>query len=85
VLLTVSVLSKSVNLDFSPGSQKAAAVEQGKLRNTGNLTLYGAVNCTAEGVFAISCTTYKVCIETALGSLLEAKARLRVTELHYRY
>jgi hypothetical protein len=67
------VVSKSANLDLTPDSQTAVAVEQKKLTNTGNLIVSRAVTCTAEGVSAINCTSYKVCIHVGGGVYMGAE------------
>ena len=61
VLVTTCVLSNSANFDLSPESGIDVAVEQAKLRDITHLTLSRAVDCSIEGVFAINCTSYKVC------------------------
>lgn len=72
VLLATCVLSKSVKLDLIPGNQTALSVEQEKLINTGNLILSRAVDCKAQGVSAISCIKYKVCIDIGGGIYMGA-------------
>jgi hypothetical protein len=62
VLLTTFVLSNSANFDLNPESEIDVAVEKAKLRNTEQLSLTTTVDCTATGVFAINCTSYKVCV-----------------------
>jgi hypothetical protein len=61
-LLTAFVLSVSVNLDLTPEGQIDAAIEKAILRNKGKLTLSKAVSCKVEGIFAINCTSYKLCV-----------------------
>jgi len=60
--LTTCVLSDSANFDLSPESEIDVAVEKEKLRNTGQLSLTTTGDCTAAGIFAINCTSYKVCV-----------------------
>jgi hypothetical protein len=71
--LTTFVLSNSANLDLSPESQIVLAIEQVKLSYMGEFIVSTAVDCTAEGVFVINCTSYKVCIATP-GGFIGAEA-----------
>lgn len=73
VLLTTFVLSNSANWNLSPESQIDVSVEQAKLINTEKLTLTRAVYCTADGVFAINCTGYRLCIEVREGIYIGAE------------
>lgn len=60
--MTTFVLSNSANLDLSPESQIRILLEEAKLRDIGHITLSSAVSCTAEGIFLVNCTSFKVCI-----------------------
>jgi hypothetical protein len=71
--LTTFVLSNSADLDLSPESQIVLAVEQAKLSYMGELTLSRYVNCVAAGVFAINCTSYRVCLDVGGGIYIEAE------------
>ena len=73
VLLTTCVLSNSADFDLSPESEIDVAVEQAKLRDITHLTLSRAVDCTIEGVFAINCTSYKVCMDAGGGKYIGAE------------
>jgi hypothetical protein len=61
--LTTFVLSNSAKLDLGPEFQTAFEVEEETLRIVGGLILSRAVTCTSQGVSAINCTSYKVCIK----------------------
>ena len=67
------MLSKSADLDLRPENQTAVAVEQAKLINRGKLILSRAVNCTAEGVFVINCTSYRLCVYVGSGNYIGAE------------
>ena len=73
VLLTTFVLSNTANWDLSPESQIDVAVEQANLRNKGKLSLTRDDTCTATGVLAINCTSYRLCVDVGSGNYLGAE------------
>jgi hypothetical protein len=72
--LTKCVLSKSANFELIPENQTAVTVDQEKLSYTGELTLFRSVICTAAGVFAINCTSYRLCVSLGGGDYIGAEA-----------
>ena len=68
------MLSISANFDLSPESEIDFVIEQAKLRNTRNLIVSVGADCTAEGLFVINCTSFKMCVDVGGGKFIGTEA-----------
>jgi len=67
MILTTCLMLMAATLEIRAENATDVSAEYSELFNSGLATLRDYPSCTSEGVFAINCTSYMVCVAVNLG------------------